>query len=204
MWHKVPEMTREAWLQWRREGIGGSDAAAILDCSPWSTPYKIWMEKVNDYREKENWAMNFGRETEEQSRKEFEDRMGEGFFPLNIQSDRLPWMKASLDGINLEGTKVVEIKKASKKDHELAFEGMVPPKYIPQCQHILMILDLPMLYYFSSPADGRKGIILQVQRDTEFILNTLFVKELEFWKRVVEKCPPPLTEKDKKTFGIQS
>lgn len=200
MWHKVPHMEREEWLQWRRQGIGGSDAAAILGVSPWSTPYKVWMEKTSDYRAKENSSMSYGRETEEDSRREFEEIMNESFFPINVQNTEIPWLRSSLDGINLEGTMVVEIKKANQKDHTTAFEGKVPDKYFPQCQHILMTLGLPMLYYYSSPADGRKGIILEVKRDDLYIDTRLLPAEKAFWTGVLEKIPPPLTEKDKKNF----
>jgi putative phage-type endonuclease len=200
MWHKVPAMEREEWLQWRRKGIGGSDAAAILGISPWSTPYKVWLEKTSDYREKESFCMAHGRETEEASRRELEEIMDESFFPVNVQQTATPWVRASLDGINLEGTKVVEIKKTNKLDHALALQGKIPNKYVPQCQHILMTLHLPELYYFSSPADGSKGVVVKVQRDEDYVRTLLAPKELEFWRLVSEKIPPPLTEKDKKNF----
>lgn len=36
------------WLSARKNGIGASDAAAILGASPWSTPYKVWRNKISD------------------------------------------------------------------------------------------------------------------------------------------------------------
>jgi predicted phage-related endonuclease len=32
------DLSREEWLQWRRKGIGGSDAAAIAGLNPWKSP----------------------------------------------------------------------------------------------------------------------------------------------------------------------
>lgn len=34
------------WLARRREGVGGSDVAAIMGVSPWKTPAQLWMEKT--------------------------------------------------------------------------------------------------------------------------------------------------------------
>ena len=33
---------RTAWLNERRKGIGGSDVAAIIGLSPWTTPLDIY------------------------------------------------------------------------------------------------------------------------------------------------------------------
>lgn len=37
--------TRQRWLQERRTGIGGSDAAVVLGLSPWKSRYELWTEK---------------------------------------------------------------------------------------------------------------------------------------------------------------
>ena len=36
---------RDRWLTWRREGVGGSDVAAILGLSPWASPWSVWADK---------------------------------------------------------------------------------------------------------------------------------------------------------------
>lgn len=36
---------RHQWLQERRTGIGGSDAAVVLGLSPWKSRYELWTEK---------------------------------------------------------------------------------------------------------------------------------------------------------------
>ncbi len=38
-------MNREQWLAWRRLGIGGSDAATILGCSPWKSEWSLYLDK---------------------------------------------------------------------------------------------------------------------------------------------------------------
>jgi len=43
---KTLDMPREQWLELRRQGIGGSDAAAILGMNPWKSPMDVWLEKT--------------------------------------------------------------------------------------------------------------------------------------------------------------
>ena len=40
------DMTREAWLDRRRAGIGGSDVAALLGLSRWKTPLDVFLDKT--------------------------------------------------------------------------------------------------------------------------------------------------------------
>lgn len=44
-------MSHEQWLQVRKTGIGGSDAAVILGISPFKSPLELWNEKVKDIAE---------------------------------------------------------------------------------------------------------------------------------------------------------
>ena len=68
----VPDITvlsNEEWLQYRRMGIGGSDAAAVCGVSPWKTARELYQEKAEgifrDEPEK-NWvALEIGKRLEE-------------------------------------------------------------------------------------------------------------------------------------------
>jgi len=43
--YRTDQLTREEWLNARREGIGGSDAGVILGLSRFASPYSLWVEK---------------------------------------------------------------------------------------------------------------------------------------------------------------
>ena len=43
---RVPDGDRDAWLEQRRKGVGGSDVAPIMDLSKWRSCYEVWAEKV--------------------------------------------------------------------------------------------------------------------------------------------------------------
>lgn len=42
----VEEMQdRSKWLEMRKSGIGGSEAAAIVGLNPWKSAFQLWMER---------------------------------------------------------------------------------------------------------------------------------------------------------------
>ena len=43
---KVSDITREQWLEYRRTGIGGSDASTIVGLNPYSSPYYLFCDKI--------------------------------------------------------------------------------------------------------------------------------------------------------------
>lgn len=90
---------REAWLAERRKGIGGSDVAAALGISPWTTPVQLWQTKRGEGEpEKSSDSMHFGSILEDVVAKEFQDRTGMRVQRVN-QTLRGPedWMLANID-----------------------------------------------------------------------------------------------------------
>ena len=43
---KTDGMEKSEWLKWRRKGIGGSDAGAVLGISPYKTARDVYYEKL--------------------------------------------------------------------------------------------------------------------------------------------------------------
>ena len=43
---RTDELTRAEWLQLRHSGLGGSDAAAVLGLSKWTSSYGLWLNKT--------------------------------------------------------------------------------------------------------------------------------------------------------------
>ena len=193
-WRKVGPLSHEEWLEWRRQGVGASDAPAILGVSPWSTPYQTWRNKVFPREQKDNSSMKRGRDMEPIARAAFELKVGSFVYPENVENIEHPWLRASLDGLCKEGLIMVEIKCPNKLDHATAVSGHVPEKYWPQCQHQLAVTGFPSMYYWSF--DGTKGAMVEVLRDEAFIVEQLFPKLQQFWYHVIDTVSPPLTEAD--------
>ena len=194
-WRKCPEMTHEQWLDWRRQGIGASDAPAIMEVSPWSTPFQIWESKLyGNNSQMDNSAMARGRELEPVARAQVSKLLGVELKPLNAQSATIPWLRCSLDGIDPSGKIAVEIKCPRKPDHFVEINHKVPDNYFPQLQHQMAVMGLEGMYYFSFHGD--KGVIVEVERDDKYIKEQLFPKEQQFWDMVLKEEPPPLLAKD--------
>ena len=65
------------WLEWRHNGIGGSDAAAVMGENPWKSARALRREKTAPPREsRKNAAMIRGTRLEPQARANYEARKG--------------------------------------------------------------------------------------------------------------------------------
>lgn len=183
------------WLAMRKQAIGASDAAIIQGISPYKTRHALWLEKVSDVAQVETASMTFGKENEEPARNLFETMSGITMFSdRTYASDSDPWRIASLDGIDIDHSVIVEIKCANKVDHVTASHGKVPEKYIPQVQHQLAVTDLKHGFYFSYHKG--QGIIVEVKRDDVY-LEKLLKQEDEFYhKNMLGMEAPELCERD--------
>lgn len=185
-------MDRKAWLEWRRGGLGSSDAAVILGLDPWRTKYDLYCEKVFGYGDdNDNPAMARGRALEPVVRAKLEEEYETLLEPRNIE--KRPMFRASLDAISFNGRLLFEIKCPGEKAHEIAKGGKVPDYYMPQLQHQLLVTGLPYMTYVSFRDE--EMVQIAVLRDEEYISN-LEKEELAFWACVVNREPPEKGEKD--------
>lgn len=183
----------QEWEQFRLQKIGASDAPIIIGVSPWKTPFQLWLEKTGQAVGTQNQAMLRGKALEDMARRAFEKMTGLIIFPRVVQSIDHEWMIASLDGIDMDETVVVEIKCAGEIDHTLAKQGKVPEKYYPQLQHQLSVAGLEKCCYYSF--DGNEGVIVEVERDSQYI-EKLVEEEKKFIAYVMNQSAPPLSSKD--------
>jgi putative phage-type endonuclease len=185
----MKRLTMAEWHEWRLGGIGGSDAPAVMGRSPWATPRDVWAQKTRRAAgPKQTPAMKRGIELEDPARAEYERMTGISAPALLIEHATLPFIRASLDGINDEARRVLEIKCPGKKDHAEARAGRIPEKYLWQCVHLLLVTGYERLDYFSF--DGQRGVIVPFERD-ETLEQRLVQAETWFWRYVVDDVPPP-------------
>ena len=93
-------MPYREWLQYRRQGIGGSDAGAICGMSPYASPITVWADKKGKLPEKpDNEAMRQGRDFEEIVARRFCELTGKRVRRHNflIRHDTYPFMQANVD-----------------------------------------------------------------------------------------------------------
>jgi len=144
---KLTELTPSpAWQAERSNYIGGSDAAAILGQSEYSTPLQVWMRKKGMIPPiEDNPIMNFGHYFEPQLAAYFEQEMG-----LKTRKVNTPFthpdhefLKANIDrqvlaGKGLDSTAVLELKTTTS--HRIkSLDGEIPREWYIQVQQYLNI-----------------------------------------------------------------
>lgn len=192
---KTKGMSKEKWKQWRRCGIGGSDAPVILGLSKYKSVLQLWKDKTGKEvfeKEEEDGPAYFGHIFETVIKKEFMKRTGLKVRARNelLQSDVYPFMIADLDGVvkEEEGSySVFEAKNVSEyKKGE--WDVGVPPEYYAQVQHYLCVTGWKKAYVCTI-VGGNKFYCHEVYRNEEYI-RWLVEKELDFWNCVSDRIPP--------------
>lgn len=182
------EQGSPAWHEFRRNGIGASDSAAILGISPWKTELELYSEKISGKQPAINPAMKRGSEREGEAREWINYHWNQDFKPCVVQHYVYPWKFASLDGYCEENALVLEIKWANAAVHEMAKNKKVPDYYYAQIQSQLSCTGADSCLYLS--CFELFGIVdyevVEVTRDDAFI-EKMIQKELVFITALREK-----------------
>lgn len=188
----------DEWLEFRKKGLGASDAPIVMGVSPWTTPHELWEEKTGRRtRDVSNFATRRGHELEPVARAKYELETGIDMPETLAIHQEYPFLRASLDGFNKEKNIVLEIKCPGEEDHNLALNGQIPAKYYPQLQHQLLVSGADELHYYSFR--NSSGVLIRVAPDRLYICDDLFPKLVAFWELVSTDTPPPLVDRDWKT-----
>lgn len=178
-------MTREEWLTLRKQSIGGSDVAAVIGASRWSTPFKVWAEKTGRLeRNKENSEyMYWGVVMEPILRAEFSKRTGFVVKEVNsiFASSEHEFLTANIDGyVVMENGEyaVLELKTAGLYS-ENDWENGLPVEYYLQVQHYLYVTGLRK-GYVAVLIGGNTFKHIIVDRDEE-VINTIVSLAVQFW-----------------------
>ncbi len=183
------------WHALRKNKIGASDSSIILGINPWKTARQLWEEKLDITPQPPmNQAMLRGHELEPIAREFFITTTGKEALPAVLCHPELNWMMASLDGINHEEEFVLEIKCGGQKLHDQAKIGVIPDYYMCQIQHQLCVTGFSKAMYLSY-FEG-EGIIIPVDRNDQFIEDTLVPSLKEFWDCLSNLVEPALQDGD--------
>ena len=175
------------WEAWRDQGIGGSDAPVIMGVSPFRSYDQLFREKCGEVLEEKNKDFIFlkGHRIEAAARKWLNSTFGQEFVPVTVESTKNSFLHASLDGFHAPSNMAIEIKLLGKDLHKEAKSGRIPRKYIPQLQHIMMIMDLPKITFISYQESGDFAIV-ELAADKKY-QERLLAEEQLFWNRVQNK-----------------
>ena len=199
---KTADLSREEWLRYRTQGIGGSDVSIIAGINPFRSAHQLWLEKTGqaETEETESEYTHFGTLLEPVVRKEFTRRTGIKVRQKHmlLQSVEYPFMFADLDGVINEdgGIAVFEAKTASQYKAEL-WEEEVPAGYILQVQHYMAVTGAERTY-IAALVGGNHFVHHVVERDGEMI-GKIIAMERYFWEHHVQGGIEPVPDGSKAT-----
>jgi len=192
-------MSYEEWLEYRRKGIGGSDASVVCGINRYKSPVELWLDKTGQIPPQEaGEAAYWGTQLETFVRAEFTKRTGIEVTRRSelLQSEEYPFMLANLDGICEVpdvGTCIFEAKTASAyKVGE--WEDAIPDEYALQLAHYMAVTGYAGAY-IAVLIGGNTFKWKFVERDEELI-SMLIELESAFWNHVQDCTPPPLDGSD--------
>lgn len=204
---------RAEWLEKRKEGLGASDAAAILGLSPWKSNERLWEEKCGlavpeDIGDKP--YVKYGNDAEPLLRSFFaldHPDYRVSFTPFKIiRNQEFPFITCTPDGELEEAAtgrrggleiKTTEILSSSGWSR---WKGCIPDEYYAQvCQQMLaagwqFVELLAQIKYTTADGESRKETrhYKIERRDAEADMELLLREARQFWDCVEQKKRPKL------------
>ncbi|HRD20422.1 MAG TPA: YqaJ viral recombinase family protein [Fervidobacterium sp.] len=187
------EMTYEEWKQQRRNGIGGSDAAAAIGLNRWKSRLKLYLEKIGELEDNvDSEATYWGRILEDVVAEEFTRRTGKAVRRVNaiLIHPEFEWMIANIDRKVVGENAILEVKTTAAWNNKEWEQDEIPQEYIIQAQHYMAVTGAD-LTYFAVLVGGQKLLIKKFVRDDELI-EMIIREEQKFWQMVENRTPPEL------------
>ena len=203
----------EAWLQYRRTFIGGSDASAILGLNPYKTNIEVWQEKTGriipqDISDKP--YVKYGKEAESHLIALFALDYPQYKVEANtnykvIHHPKYHFIAGTLDGelteIETGRRGILEVKTTEilNSMHKEKWNDQVPDNYYVQCLHYLLvtgwefaILKAQLKTVWGDEVRLTTRHYTIERSEVEADLKYLLEKEIEFWEYVAKDKRPPL------------
>lgn len=201
----------DKWKEFRTQGIGGSDAAAILGLSSFKTNVEVWEEKTgrrvpDDISDVPR--VKYGTNAE----KPLVELFALDYPQYRVRANKnviykRGFMFASLDGeltekaTGLRGIYEGKTTEIHSKTELERWDGQVPESYYIQVLHYLIVTGWDFAILKGQIKQiGRNGEVELITRHYPFLrgavlddLKYLYLKEKEFWEKyVIPDRRPPL------------
>lgn len=186
------DMSREEWLDWRRGGIGGSDAATIVGLNPYTSLLELYADKEGYMPDKDdNEAMRIGRDLEAYVAERWAEKTGKKYRRTNYMyaHDDYPFVRANVDREVVGENAGLECKTTSVYNKHDFEGGEIPLWYYCQCQHYMAVMGYERMY-LAVLVLGKAFYDFVIERNDNEI-RVLLDNEIEFWNHHVLARKPP-------------
>lgn len=185
-------ISHDEWLQMRRMGIGGSDAAAIARLSPYRSPYLVYLDKIGVLPEKDDTEkMRLGRDLEDYVARRFCEETGKKVKHCHyvLAHQKHSYMLANVDRLIVGENAGLECKTTSALNLKRFKNGEYPEEYYVQCMHYMAVTGAER-WYLCVLVFGEGIKEFTIERDEQEI-ESLIALESAFWNENVLKNIPP-------------
>jgi putative phage-type endonuclease len=200
---KTLDMPRDEWLELRRQGIGGSDAAAIVGLDRYRSAFDVYAEKIGLKPEQpDNEAMRQGRDLEQYVAERFVEATGKKVRRRNamLQHPEYPFMIANIDRWVVGENAGLECKTTSVLNRAKFSQGEFPPNYYVQCVHYMAVTGTER-WYLAVLVLNNAFHVFTIERD-EAEAQALIEVEKDFWENHILKQIPPAPDGSEATSEV--
>jgi putative phage-type endonuclease len=190
---------KDAWLQERKTGIGGSDAAVILGVSPYRTLRDLWLEKTGqlDDKDKPTPAMIRGIHLEPVAADLYVERTGRKVRRQPMKRHpKYDWMIGNVDrqilaGGDVKSTGILEVKCPGLRVMSNVKAHGLPDYMVVQLTWYLAVYGYSWGSFVLFNSEQWDLIYFDLEADQQLI-DTLIARGEEFWiKYVIPGIEPP-------------
>lgn len=200
-------LSREEWLEYRRQGIGGSDVAALMGISPFRTARDLYYDKlgiaaVED--SEDNWvALEMGMLLEDLVARIFQKKTGFRVYKVKkmFRHPDHPFMIADVDYfVELPdgSTAILEIKTTNYNARDSWWRNgreAVPAYYESQGRHYMAVMDMDKVFFCCLYGNTEDEVFIRIlDRDMAYEEEMIFLEGYFWGSHVAVKVPPPYTE----------
>ena len=205
----IPFTNDDEWLELRRQGIGGSDIGAIMGLNSYSSPLKVYKQKVEGMVEdlSGNVFVKKGKELENliltNYVKPYFKKLGYevGKPDFMIVNADYPYFRANVDGIaynkgsSYKDNIIVEIKWVSEwaevNWNKPEYKG-IPASYYAQVQEYMLVTGATSAVVCALFDKNWEMNYFVIPRDSMFILEMITKGQDFYRKQMLMKIPPRL------------
>lgn len=206
MINKFEFKSKEEWLEFRKNGIGGSEAAILFDESPYFSKEDLRQYKLQDIVQEENGILGFGNRMEDVIFTQFVKRDIPEAVAYNdtcFVNDKYEKLQASPDA--LTNDLVIEIKfvnllgSAKWKDENGEYKLL--KHYWHQVQHYMAVLEKTSakVYVFFQDLNDIKIFNVDINKDYIYNLNIAaidFIESLSSTTYIPKEVSTPAKESE--------
>ena len=191
----IKDLSHDQWLELRRSGLGGSDAATVMGLNPYSSKLTLYADKKGILPEKEDTErMRLGRDLEDYVAQRFSEETGK-----KIKRSGYMWrhptyefILANIDREIVGEEAFLECKTTMNYERHDYDSGEIPLNYYCQCMHYMAVTGCEKAY-LAVLVFGKGFYWFEIRRNDDEI-NALIDNEVTFWQTYVTEDRPPLAD----------